>query len=734
MRWPVLAVALALIALLALSLSREHARARRAAAKAGQDATARGSSDGPDADSAAKAASPPPAPARPETVAVEVVSAPDNRPVAGARVEAWDGERVAAAAVTDSRGLASLTVNRAGGAHLVAYCRGFVPASYWLYEEEREIPTIVLRPGLAVDGLVTLLDNGQPAADAPVLVRWPENTYLLPRTDSRGRFEIQGVEVGKPVLVVARYEGYEPVEVQYAADPASPHLEIVLGHGGTCEGRVVDEAGLPVADAFVRIGPDNPWQCIETRSDAEGRFTARGLAESLGKSGPEERRVRAQTADHRSGMSEPFRCTPDAPVHRCEIVVRPHAHVAVTLTFPDGSPVVAAGVAVSARESDSSDQRWCAPVAGTPGLFESGPVDPGEPQLRVEVRGWPFQTRGIRVSPGIRNDITFRLEEKLGLEGVAVDREGRGLRGIRVDFDEPHTGPDDRVGIAYTFTDPDGRFRLRGLEAAGGRLAFADYDSDARYATLSMEATPGQPPVRAVLDRRPRVVGRLDPVPEVRVVKTSICCGDEWTGRDIKIGRDGGFEMRCLPVGREFWLRLEVEGLVPWIFLGLTLAPDEKLDLGILRPLDGVTVEGVVTDQGGRPLANAEVVAESEIEDLNVCGGACTDALGRFSIPRLADVTLLVRAEAQGCVPRKVRITRPGASLLTIALEAGGTLEIRGADDEPVEVESLDGREGATVTAEDGGADVALVPGRYRIDDRTFEVRVGETTRVDLER
>jgi len=36
------------------------------------------------------------------------------------------------------------------------------------------------------------------------------------------------------------------------------------------------------------------------------------------------------------------------------------------------------------------------------------------------------------------------------------------------------------------------------------------------------------------------------------------------------------------------------------------------------------------------------------------------------------------------------------------------------------------------VSAEHGGADLTLVPGRYRIGEETFEIRAGETTRVDL--
>jgi hypothetical protein len=250
MRWLAGAFGVALLALAALLLSRDHARAVRADATTGHGAAL---PDVPEAaagpDAGAGAGTSPISPlgaAKPETIRVEVVSSPGGLPVAGARVEvrATDAEaRVTAAAITDGRGVASLTASRAGGTLLVVSCRGFVPAHYWLYEDERDTPTILLQPGLAVDGLVTFADTGQPAAGAEVLVFWPSSVDLHLRSDAVGRFEIPGIEANDPVTVIARVAGYWPAQAKYAADPASPHMQIVIGRGGRCEGRVTDEAG-----------------------------------------------------------------------------------------------------------------------------------------------------------------------------------------------------------------------------------------------------------------------------------------------------------------------------------------------------------------------------------------------------------------------------------------------------------------------------------------------------------
>jgi protocatechuate 3,4-dioxygenase beta subunit len=731
-----LAVAVALVALAALFLSRDHARAVRAdpAADRATDAPAlpKRSADPHAMEDIKPSPIAPSGRGTPETFTVEVVSSPDNRPVAGARVEVRENstDRLTASTITNSAGLASLTAKRTGGTLLVVSCRGFVPTQYWLHEDERDTPTILLPPGITVDGVVTFADTGQPAADVEVLVQWPFNAHLDLRTDARGRFEIPGVEIADRVVVRARLPGYQSVEVEHTAGPAHPHVEVVLGRGGRCEGRVVDEAAKPVAGASVRIGEPNPWFWAETVTDADGRFMLRGIAEG------KEHRALAHAADHRSGASEPFTCDADQPVHRCEIVVHPHARVAVALSFPDGSPVVEATVAVS-RQEGWSDQRWCTAVAGSRGVFESGPVEPGENELRVGVRGWPFRRKKITVSPGVRNEVALQLEEKLGMEGTVTDREGNPLRDIEVELLEPRVG-EDRARIAGALTDDQGRFRLRGLEDEAGTLVCAD--GDARYLPLATEAKPGQPPLHLVLDRRPRIVGRLDPAPESRGIDAEIGLLDGYMGALVRVGRDGRFDLRRLviPAGREFWLKLEAGHDVPWIFLSVDLAPDETLDLGTLRPPKGVRLEGVVTDRAGAPLADAEVIASAEIDDLRVGGGADTDALGHFAIADLADVPLQVHANREGYAPWRTRIERPGATPpLTIVLEPGGALEVLATpwDVEVVEIEAAAGGfRDSLYTSQKESSVVWLKPGAYRVNDTTIEIRVGETTRFELRR
>jgi hypothetical protein len=417
-------------------------------------------------------------------------------------------------------------------------------------------------------------------------------------------------------------------------------------------------------------------------------------------------------------------------------VVRSHARVAVTLAFPDGSPVIDADVAVSPRPGSDYYRRFTA-VAGIPGLFESGPIEPpGENELSIRVRGWPTETRKIIVSPGVRNEIAIRLQDGLGVEGVVVDAEGSPIEGVEVGF--LVVREEEQFADAQTDTDALGRFRLRGLADEQGTLVCAN--DDPRYLPSTTEARPGQPPVRVALERRPRIVGRLDPVPASLRLDAALAFEGCWIGAGVRVARDGRFEVRnvAIPAEQEFWLRLDGESRVPWIFLGLVLAPDETLDLGVLRPPEGVTLTGTVADAGGNPIVHANICAWAAIDDLDVDGGACTDARGRFAIADLADVPLEVRADRAGYAPLTLHVERPSAAPpLAIVLEPGGALEVAATPwaQEGVEVEAVDGsfRE-SYCTSKDKPTFVWLKPGAYRVNDETLEIRVGETTRFELPR
>lgn len=658
-------------------------------------------------------------------VRIEVVDATTALPVPHATVEARRGVDLAGSGVTDSLGFASLSLDLSEGVSLLACRRGYLPAPYWLDDVE-DAPWISLQPGLPFTGRVLHAD-GKAAVRAEVDVEFVLNAHLPLRPDAQGCFEIPGLPVGEKVKVRAREDGYWPEEVEFTVDPANTLVEIVLGRGSACEGVVVDDEHRPVAGALVTVrNEDRGFEHAESRTDGEGRFTIRGLPPDHGlvqycEPPPwpvvESYRARAVTPERSAGESGKFAGDPDAPPHRCEIVVRPCAYVVLTVSYPDGSPVTQAGWRFGDHGNSGSER-------GAPGQYISGPVPPGPLEILVySVPGWNRQKLVVDVRPNIRNDVALRLDARSVLAGTVVDKEGRPVRRVQAQF-----------GEAWMLTGDDGAFRLHGLGAEPGTLEIDGFG----YLLLSLVARPGEPPLRLVLDRAPRAVGRLDPPSQA--MGASYGSDGETGGRYVRVGRDGSFEVRSLPAGREFWLKLEMEGSAPSVFTGLRLEADETLDLGVLKPHERVTLRGVVTDPRGRPLTGVDVIAEAEIEDLQESGGASTDDEGSFVIAGLADTALTVCASRGGYAPSTVRVERPSAApRLTIVIEPGGVLEILATpwDNVAVEVEAVDGRTSDTVYTSQGDSRfLALRPGWYRVSDRlgdrTVEVRVGETRRVDL--
>lgn len=97
-----------------------------------------------------------------------------------------------------------------------------------------------LSQGIALAMAQTALDNPLPSDEA--------------LTDGEGRFQLAALTPGRPYELKAKRSGYAmnvQADLVVAPDRASALLTIVLGEGATVRGKVVDEAGRPVARATV---------------------------------------------------------------------------------------------------------------------------------------------------------------------------------------------------------------------------------------------------------------------------------------------------------------------------------------------------------------------------------------------------------------------------------------------------------------------------------------------------
>jgi len=228
------------------------------------------------------------------------VVAPDGRPVAGARVRAKAAEQGTffasgflgePEALTSGNGRFVLDgVTPGKGVRLLARHTSFVDAASEPFDVESgqsvRVPDLVLGTGVGLEVVVRDPD-GRPLADARVeldfargeVPNWDDLEMMLGdrtlRTDADGRARTDRVPPCT-LTVTASHPKHAPAHVERevsAQEPSPVRVDLRLRRGATVAGRVLDAAGQPVADAFVRARPegeeDPPFRGT---TDAEGRF------------------------------------------------------------------------------------------------------------------------------------------------------------------------------------------------------------------------------------------------------------------------------------------------------------------------------------------------------------------------------------------------------------------------------------------------------------------------------
>lgn len=149
---------------------------------------------------------------------------------------------------------------------------------------------VVLRPGAPLRGRI--VDGaGAPVVGARVSTfvgrrapgGWMAGEGWLREgwSGADGRFEIGGLGP-EPRTIEFQKEGYVPVDLPPTAigEGGVDLGDMVLDEGRTVAGRVVDEEGNPIAGAEVQVGDrTGRAPAVTTISDADGRWSARGLPE-----------------------------------------------------------------------------------------------------------------------------------------------------------------------------------------------------------------------------------------------------------------------------------------------------------------------------------------------------------------------------------------------------------------------------------------------------------------------
>ncbi|HZF11130.1 MAG TPA: carboxypeptidase-like regulatory domain-containing protein [Thermoanaerobaculia bacterium] len=619
-------------------------------------------------------------PRPPVAVAGRVVRAEGGQPVAGALV--WNGEGpTSAPARTDAEGRFQLLAAADEPLQLSAAAPGFLPLERQSLPSPTRPALLQLRPAAHLAGVV-VDPRGGPVAGASLSIALGRTTWSRPD----GRFRLSGLLPRGTYELTVRKTGFPEATAAgrtAAAGREPPPLRIVLGEGRRAVGRVVDDAGRPVARVELTLRAEHRdeffWEDDEepaagATSDARGAFELRHLPPGRF----ELHAARRGFAPARRPGIEIGAGT--APVDLGEVTLAPGLAIEGVVTDRGGSPVAGAKVGLeppavaSGAELKIADDPALSRLTRTEadGSFRLADLPRGAPfNLRVDHPDY-VPVRLVRVTAPTPEPLRIELKTGRSVTGRVVGPRGEPVPGARVAQVEQEGAGSRVTGLEET--DAKGVFRLTRVAAGTLRLEVSangyrrrrtdgipileDRDVEGIEVTLD----PGASLSGRVLDSRgePVAGARVSAFGEERPP------GGPFFGflHPVRTDGAGRWSIGGLAPGRA---RVQADSSRGQVEARLQLeAGENHLDLTLPARAE---VSGRVSDEEGAPLPGAGVL-------LTPIGGgqshgALSEADGTFVLPGMPDGDYALRASKSGFA----EATYPGG--VRIAGQPVGGLDLR---------------------------------------------------------
>ena len=329
-------------------------------------------------------------------------------------------------------------------------------------------------------------------------------------TDPEGHATLAGLAKGDLSLRVT-LPGFVPLWKDLKLEEADLDLgEVVLEPGLDLEGRVLDEAGQPVAGAHVSYGerPDALISGDETTATTNGNGGF--VIPDLPRTGKLWLGARADGMITESAV--PVTLPPDEPV---ELHLRPARSLeGRVVDEADGSPI--AGAMVDAHKSVQHSrsgvhfgvgQSSGHATSDDDGRFVIDGLESGRFDVRASMDGYrPVRVEAMIPEQERARPVTLPLAEGLEIRGRLVDESDAPVVGVPVGCRAADSGGYVGGTASGAFTGPDGEFVHSGLapgdyvlqaEGEGGARARAQAAAGARDVVLRLEP-PGAVVVRVV--------------------------------------------------------------------------------------------------------------------------------------------------------------------------------------------------------------------------------------------
>jgi hypothetical protein len=527
--------------------------------------------------------------------------------------------------------------------------------------------------------------TGQPIPGVRVLAAHPGTPRgAQATTEEDGRFVLAAAEPGRYHLRVTA-AGYGSA---FRFAEAGEDVDLVLDVTGSITGFAVDEAGRRVEAYRVSARREvDPGEIVEgPRSESvegiDGRFRLEELAAG-------EYVVRVVAADHADGVVSGVSVQSGVATDVGRIRLTRGGTVSGFVTSSEDVPLAEATVVVTgANESGRSAS------TDADGAFEIRGVGPGRATaVAMHPDYAPGQVAGLEVDPaGGAVETRIVLSEGGRIEGWAREQDGTATAGVTIEV-SPADGQFHGFGRKRVATASDGTFVVEHLPPGQATVVLASQKARRSFSReRAVLVREGETARVEFLNRRILVSGRVTrlgaPAPERRVrigdgAAYPRLPGLERTGSpgtEPQIGiavtrEDGSYELFVGEAGRTMMFVTDREGSAQTRMVDIPDADSFVLDIS----LDGVPIEGTVTDAGsGQPLPGAQVSVTST-SGADVYGTTASD--GRFRLeaePGEASVSAIAPGYAQATLAATVGPA--GLADLRIPLEHGQTIRGRVID------------------------------------------------------
>lgn len=365
-----------------------------------------------------------------------VLARPGLRP--GRKEEKWEEETGEAkgagvSALSDAQGRFELARSPAAEVDLLIAKPGFAPA----LRRGLEIPPgrrpqglgiFVLHAGAALKGVVVGA-KGAPVRDAEIfrLRRLPPPEFLDEslskakpscRSGPDGRFEIPDLPSAELQQLAVRAAGFLTAPVRNAQPGSARPIRVELKPAVTLEGRVLDEARQPIAEARLSLTgyivlPEDPERnelgtsvSRVARTDSEGKFKIDQAPQG---------EVGLDVSARGFVAQEDLRFQLPRPVAQGELVLvlKRGASIDGRVVTSAGAPVAAARVSVGAASATTDAE----------GSFRIEGAQPGEQVVEVFHPSYRRLHHPLVLDPGA-NSLTLELDAGTRVSGQVVDEQG----------------------------------------------------------------------------------------------------------------------------------------------------------------------------------------------------------------------------------------------------------------------------------------------------------------------